>query len=88
MLQVVDKFIGELGLQLAERQVRIKVSPAARRELARRGYDPLFGARPLGRLIQAEINDPLAEKILFGQLRNGGEVRVGFKAGKLTFRFQ
>ena len=87
MLQVVDKFLGELAGQLAERKVRIKVSPAARRELARRGYDPLFGARPLSRLIQSEVNDPLAEKILFGELRDGGEVRVGCKSGRLTFKF-
>ncbi len=87
MQQVVDKFIGELAAQLAERDVRIKISPAARRDLAKRGYDPLYGARPLGRLIQAELNDPLAEKILFGELREGGEVRVGCKAGKLTFKF-
>jgi ATP-dependent Clp protease ATP-binding subunit ClpA len=87
MLQVVDKFIGELAEQLAERNVSIKVSPAARRDLAKRGYDPLFGARPLGRLIQGELNDPLAERILFGELREGGEVRVGCKSGKLTFNF-
>lgn len=87
MLQVVDKFIAELATQLADRDVRIKVTPAARRDLARRGYDPLFGARPLGRLIQGELNDPLAENILFGELRNGGDVRVGCKSGKLTFRF-
>jgi len=87
MLQVVDKFLKELAEQLAERDVRIKVSPAARRDLARRGYDPLFGARPLGRLIQGELNDPLAEQILFGKLRDGGEVKVGSKNGQLTFRF-
>ncbi|NOY12385.1 MAG: ATP-dependent Clp protease ATP-binding subunit ClpA [Deltaproteobacteria bacterium] len=87
MLQVVDKFIGELANQLADRDVSMKVSPAARRDLARRGYDPHFGARPLGRLIQREINDPLAEKILFGELRDGGGVRVGCQAGKLTFKF-
>ncbi len=87
MLQVVDKFLAELALQLADRNVTLRVSATARRDLARRGYDPLFGARPLGRLIQVEINDPLAEKILFGELRNGGEVRVGCRGGKLTFRF-
>ncbi len=87
MLQVVDKFIGELSSQLAEREVRIQLSAAARKELAKRGYDPLFGARPLGRLIQTELSDPLAEKILFGELRKGGRAKVGCKAGKLTFRF-
>lgn len=87
MLKVVDKFVAELATQLADRAVRIKISPAARRNLAKRGYDPLFGARPMGRLIQSELNDPLAEKILFGELRDGGEVRVGCKGEQLTFTF-
>jgi len=87
MLQVVDKFLNELSNQLAERDIALKVSAAARRELAGRGYDPLFGARPLARLIQVELNDPLAEKILFGELRNGGKVRVGYRADKFKFRF-
>ena len=87
MLQVVDKFVGQLAEQLADREVTIKVTPAARRELAKQGYDSIFGARPLGRLIQAELSDPLAEKILFGELRNGGEVKVGFKSGKYTFTY-
>ncbi len=87
MLKVVDKFLAELSGQLAEREVRIQLSAAARKDLAARGYDPLFGARPLGRLIQSELSDPLAEKILFGELRKGGQVKVGCKAGKLTFKF-
>ncbi len=87
MLQVVDKFVAELAVQLAERNVRIKLSSAARRQLAERGYAPLFGARPLGRLIQQEINDPLASEILFGALKNGGDVQVGCRAGKLSFKF-
>jgi ATP-dependent Clp protease ATP-binding subunit ClpA len=87
MLQVVDKFVSELAAQLAERNVRIKLSVAARRHLAERGYDPLFGARPLGRLLQQEINDPLASEILFGELKNGGEVQVGCRSGKLSFKF-
>jgi len=87
MLQVVDKFLQELAGQLGEQDVIIRISAAARKELGKRGYDPLFGARPLGRLIQTELSDPLAEKILFGELRGGGEVRVGCKAGKLTFRY-
>ncbi len=87
MLQVVDKFLSELSSQLAERNIELKVSAAARRELAERGYAPLFGARPLARLIQVELNDPLAEKILFGELRNGGKVRVGYRTDKFKFRF-
>ena len=88
MLQVVDKFLNELAAQLSERSVTLKVSSAARKELAKQGYDPLFGARPLGRLIQTELSDPLSAKILFAELREGGEVRVGYTAGKLTFRYQ
>jgi ATP-dependent Clp protease ATP-binding subunit ClpA len=87
MLQVVDKFLGELQKQLADRNVTIKVSIAARKELARRGYDPIFGARPLGRYIQSEISDLLAEEILFGELREGGQVKVGYKSGAFTFRY-
>jgi len=86
MLKVVDKFLLELSQQLLAQGIAMKVSAATRRELGRRGYDPLFGARPLARLIQAELSDPLAEKILFGELRNGGKVRVGFQSGKFTFR--
>jgi ATP-dependent Clp protease ATP-binding subunit ClpA len=87
MLQVVDKFLVELSGQLAEREVGLKVSPAARRALAKQGFDPLFGARPLARLIQSELSDPLAGKILFGELKQGGEVRVGFRGGAFTFSF-
>ncbi len=87
MLLVVDKFIGQLAEQLVERDVTIKVTPAARRELAKQGYDPIYGARPLGRLIQAELSDPLAAKILFGELRDGGNVKVGFKSGKFVFNY-
>lgn len=87
MLQVVDKFLKELADQLSERDVQLRVSVAARRTLAQRGYDPLFGARPLGRLIQTELSDPLAAEILFGALRNGGEVRVGLRNGKFTFNY-
>ncbi len=87
MLQVVDKFVGELATQLVERNVAIRLTPAARRQLAERGYDPLFGARPLGRLLQQEISDPLASEILFGALKNGGEVQVGCRNGKFRFTF-
>jgi len=87
MLQVVDKFLVELSGQLAEREVRLKVSSAARKALAKQGYDPFFGARPLARLIQSELSDPLAGKILFGELKQGGEVRVGIRGGAFTFSF-
>jgi len=87
MLRVVDKFIDELTSQLEERHIRIRLSSAARRQLAERGYDPRYGARPLGRLVQQEISDPLASEILFGALKNGGVAQVGFRQGKFCFDY-
>ncbi|MDT8441546.1 MAG: ATP-dependent Clp protease ATP-binding subunit ClpA [Desulfuromonadales bacterium] len=87
MTLVVDKFIRQLQDSLAERKVRLRLTEAARRDLARRGYDPLFGARPLRRLIEQEIATPLADEILFGRLSRGGEVRIGHRSDRLTFRY-
>jgi ATP-dependent Clp protease ATP-binding subunit ClpA len=75
--RVVDKLVTELDAQLAARRVTIQLTPAARRWLAERGYDPVFGARPMARLIQHEIKRPLAEEMLFGRLKDGGKVEVG-----------
>jgi len=82
---VVDKFILELELQLADRDVHIKLSDEAKRWLIDRGYDRLYGARPLARLIQTTIKQPLAEELLFGKLVNGGEVVVHIKDDQPTF---
>ncbi|MBE0596006.1 MAG: ATP-dependent Clp protease ATP-binding subunit ClpA [Desulfuromonadales bacterium] len=87
MLKVVDKFMGELQERLQEKNIVAILSSAARQWLARRGYDPLYGARPLGRLMQVEISDTIATEILFGQLSTGGEVRIGLKGDQLTFRY-
>lgn len=76
MERIVDKFMAEMETQLAEKRVRVTLSPAARLWLAERGYDPSFGARPLGRLIQTEIKDVLADEILFGRLRQGGVAAI------------
>ncbi len=76
MEKIVDKFMDELGRQLAEKKITIDLSAEARRWLAQKGYDPAFGARPLSRVIQTEIKDPLAEEILFGRLQKGGRVTV------------
>ncbi len=87
MRRVVDKFIMELQLRMVEKNATLSVSPAARACLSRRGYDPLFGARPLGRLIQTEISDVIASEILFGKLSKGGKIKVGVKGDKLTFTY-
>jgi ATP-dependent Clp protease ATP-binding subunit ClpA len=87
MGRIVDKFITELGLQLAERKVKIELSDAARAYLAKKGYDPMNGARPLGRVIQDEIKRPLTDEMLFGKLASGGSVRVDAADDKVTFDF-
>ncbi len=87
MEQIVDKFILQLEQQLAERKVAITLRPEARAWLAVRGYDPRFGARPLGRVIQREVRDPLTDQILFGALEHGGTVTIGVDNERLTFAY-
>ena len=87
MTRVVDKFIRQLQASLQERKVILHLTDGARRDLAQRGYDPVFGARPLGRLIESEIGNILADEILFGRLTGGGKVRISCKAGKLNFSY-
>src|SRR5262249_41547961 len=90
METIVEKFILQLETQLAERRVAITLEPEARAWLAKKGFDPVFGARPLARVIQAEVRDPLTDEILFGKLENGGTVRIGHDADadKLTFVYE
>ena len=85
--RVVDKFVMQLEAQLADRQVTIELSDAAREWLARKGFDPLYGARPLARVIQEHVKKPLAEELLFGKLEKGGTVRVDVKDDKLVFSY-
>jgi ATP-dependent Clp protease ATP-binding subunit ClpA len=85
--QVVDKFIIELELQLSPKKVFLKLLPRARSWLAKKGYDPIFGARPMARLIQAEVKRILADEILFGKLQNGGKVEIDEKEDKLAFSY-
>jgi ATP-dependent Clp protease ATP-binding subunit ClpA len=88
MLKVVDKFLAELQSRLTEQHVSLMVNPEARKVLAQRGYDPAFGARPLARLIETEIADPLSSAILFGPLaKKGGLVNVAGREGRLVLSF-
>ena len=73
---VVDKFIMQLEAQLTEKDVEIELDEAARNWLAARGYDATYGARPLARLVQEHIKKPLADELLFGNLMQGGSVKV------------
>jgi ATP-dependent Clp protease ATP-binding subunit ClpA len=83
--RVVEKFVMQLEAQLADRNVTIELSSAAKEWLAERGYDKLYGARPLARVIQEHIKKALAEELLFGKLAKGGSVKVGLRDGKLDF---
>ncbi len=85
--KVVDKFIMQLEAQLGDRDVNIELSSAASDWLAKKGYSPTFGARPLGRCIQEHVKRPLSEELLFGKLAHGGTVRIGLADGKLSFDY-
>jgi ATP-dependent Clp protease ATP-binding subunit ClpA len=83
--KVVHKFVLQLEGQLADRHVTISLSDDAADWLAKNGFDELYGARPLARVIQEHIKKPLADEILFGKLVRGGHVKVSLKDGKLAF---
>ncbi|RJF73372.1 AAA family ATPase [Deinococcus cavernae] len=85
MGHVVTKFLNELTAQLTERNVTLTVSEAARARLAELGYDPLMGARPLARVIEERLKRPLADRLLFGELKGGGEAHVDVQGKEFTF---
>ena len=85
---VVDKFVLELEAQLADRNVAIELTDAARNWIAEKGYDDVYGARPLARFIQEKVKKNLAEELLFGKLAKGGTVIVSLSDDDLSFEFQ
>ena len=87
METIVQKFILQLEAQLTERKVAFTLSPEARVWLARKGFDPVYGARPLARVIQQEVRNRLTDEILFGRLEDGGHVIIGLEGDALTFEF-
>jgi len=88
MEQIVVKFITELEGQLQTRGVHLELTDAARCRLADEGYDPLFGARPLARVIREKVKVPLSEEVLFGRLAHGGKVVIDAGGDGLTFSFE
>ncbi len=88
IVNVVDKFLFELEQQLLEKKVSMNVDSEARAWLASRGYDARMGARPMSRIIREHIKKPLANELLFGQLVNGGKVRVMVEGEELGFEVE
>ncbi|MBO9644240.1 MAG: ATP-dependent Clp protease ATP-binding subunit ClpA, partial [Pseudacidovorax sp.] len=76
ILRVVDKFLLQLEQQLSEKKVEVSFSDKLRKHLAKKGFDPLMGARPMQRLIQDTIRRALADELLFGRLTDGGRLEV------------
>jgi ATP-dependent Clp protease ATP-binding subunit ClpA len=86
VLMVVDKFINELQDKLNNKKVKLTLTKRAKNALAKKGYSPKLGARPLNRIIEENIVEPLSEEILFGDLKGGGEVKVDFVKDKFNFK--
>ena len=82
ILRVVDKFLLQLETQLAEKKVEVTFTDALRKHLAKKGFDPLMGARPMQRLIQDTIRRALADELLFGRLTEGGRLTVDIEMKK------
>lgn len=82
IVKVVDKFLLQLEHRLLDKKVEAEFTPALRKYLAEKGFDPQMGARPMHRLIQEKIRKPLADELLFGKLADGGFVRIDWDAAK------
>ncbi len=88
MERIVDKNMLELKALLKPRKITVQYPAKVRTWLARKGYDPKFGARPLDRVIQKQIKDKLTNEILFGALEKGGRVTLGLRNNAITFSFK
>ena len=87
LVSIAEVEVGKLNLLLKPKKIRVKVSKKAKEYLAKEGYDERYGARHIARVIDEKIKEALTEEILFGKLKKGGLVKVGFKNGKLSFVF-
>jgi len=88
MDRIVRKFIADLQVQLSARKVTLELTDAAVALLAKKGFDPIMGARPLGRVIKQLVKVPMADELLFGALENGGHATVDAQGDELTFRYR
>jgi len=85
--QIVEKMISELEARLRAKNVSVTLDPSARRYLAEKGFDERYGARPLRRVIETEISQPLSQALLFGPLVKGGPVTIAARDGRITFEY-
>ncbi len=83
--KIIDLQLKQLRDRLADRRITIELTDAAKEHIAREGYDPVYGARPLRRFLQRHVETPIARKIIAGEIRDGMHVVVDFKDGQLTF---
>ena len=87
VLSIVDKFIIEIEAQLDEKRVTLSIDSQTKEYLADEGYDEVYGARELARVIQEQIKKPMAEELIFGSISKGGHVDVTFNEGKINFKY-
>ena len=84
---IVDKFIIEVEAQLEDKGVSLSIDNEAREYLAKKGFDEVYGARELSRIIQSEVKKPMAEELIFGKLAKGGHVEITLKNNNICFNF-
>jgi ATP-dependent Clp protease ATP-binding subunit ClpB len=84
-MRIVDLQLNLLRARLAERNITIDLTDAAKEHIAREAYDPVYGARPLKRFIQRYVETPLSRKLIAGEITDGSHITVEFKAGELVF---
>jgi ATP-dependent Clp protease ATP-binding subunit ClpA len=87
LVTIVDREVDKLNLLLKAKKVKVKLSKKAKEYLAKEGYDERYGARHIARVIDEKIKESLTDEILFGKLKKGGSVKVGYKNDALTFEF-
>ena len=87
VLSIVDKFIIEIEAQLDEKRVTLSIDGQTKEYLADKGYDEVYGARELARIIQQEIKKPMAEELIFGSISKGGHVEITYKEGEINFKY-
>ncbi|HFS85365.1 MAG TPA: ATP-dependent Clp protease ATP-binding subunit ClpA, partial [Epsilonproteobacteria bacterium] len=88
LIQIVDIEVGKLNALLKSKEVTVSLNKKAKEYLANEGYDEKYGARHIARVIDEKVKEALTDEILFGKLKNGGDVKVEYKKERLTFKFE